>query len=316
MNRRDDRQGALAVLRRCIFGPDAGIVPPSIDDSLLMLTFRLGGIALLALSVLSLLTSCAVQSLFYYPARGKSAHTPGDAGLPYEDVYFESLDGTRLNGWFIPAVGETRGVVLHAHGNAGRLENHLDGILWLPREHYAVFIFDYRGYGLSEDKRPTPGALMEDTQAAIAYLKSRKESAARKILILAQSLGGNNAIAAVARGNLDDIAGVVLDATFYSYGSIADDKLAGAGLLVSDRYSAARFVGGLAPVPLFFLHGKKDNVIPWQHTQKLFEIAGSPKRIRFAPHAGHLQMLDDPSVRTEVLRFFAESLRLPSFFPA
>jgi fermentation-respiration switch protein FrsA (DUF1100 family) len=273
-----------------------------------MRALRLGGIALLASSVLGLLASCAVHSLFYYPVRGASVYTPGHAGLPYEDVYFESLDGTRLNGWFIPAVGETRGVVLHAHGNAGRLENHLNGILWLPREHYAVFIFDYRGYGLSEDGRPTPGALMEDTQAAIAYLKNRREIAARKILILGQSLGGNNAIAAVARGNPGDIAGIVLDATFYSYASITNDKLAGAGLLVSDRYSAGRLVGGLAPIPLFFLHGEKDDVIPWRHTQKLFEIAGSPKRIRLAPRAGHLQMLDDPDVRAEVLRFFAQSL--------
>jgi alpha-beta hydrolase superfamily lysophospholipase len=270
----------------------------------------LAGIFLLALMALLLLASCTAHKLFYYPVRGKSAYTPGHADLPYEDVYFESLDGTRLNGWFIPAVGETRGIVLHVHGNAGKLENHLDGILWLPREHYAVFTFDYRGYGLSEDKRPTPRALMEDTQAAIAYLKSRKESAERKILILGQSLGGNNAIAAVAQGNLDDIAGIVLDATFYSYGAIANDKFSSAGLLVSDQYSASRFIGDLAPIPLFFLHGQKDNVIPWQHTRKLFEIASSPKQIRLAPYAGHLQMLDDPNIRAEVLRFFAEkSLR-------
>jgi alpha-beta hydrolase superfamily lysophospholipase len=273
---------------------------------------RIGKTLLLVLAglvILAFLLSSCAQDRFYYPVRGQSEHTPNDVGLSFEDVYFNSADGTRLHGWFIPAVGETRGLVLHVHGNAGRLEHHLGAILWLPRAHYAVLMFDYRGYGLSDDKKPAPKPLMEDTQAAIAYLKSRKDTALQKTLILAQSLGGNNAIAAVAQGNMKEVAGIVLDATFYSYKTIADDKLSSAGLLVSDQYSASRFIGQLAPIPLFFLHGDQDSVIPWQHTQKLFERAGAPKRIRIVPHAGHLRTLENPAVRAEVLDFFAQSLR-------
>ncbi|MDR2678407.1 MAG: alpha/beta hydrolase, partial [Zoogloeaceae bacterium] len=166
-----------------------------------------------------------------------------------------------------------------------------------------------RGYGLSDDKKPAPKALMEDTQAAIAYLKSRKDTAAQKPLILAQSLGGNNAIAAVAQGNMKEVAGIVLDSTFYSYKTIASDKFPGAGLWVGDQYSASRFIGQLAPIPLFFMHGKRDSVIPWQHSQKLFERAGDPKRIRIVPHAEHLRALEYPVIRADVLDFFAQSLQ-------
>jgi alpha-beta hydrolase superfamily lysophospholipase len=273
---------------------------------------RVGKTLLLLLAGLVALTlflsSCA-QEQFYYPIRGESAHTPHDAGLSYEDVYFNSADGTRLHGWFIPALGETRGVVLHVHGNTGKLEYNLGGTLWLPRAHYAVLMFDYRGYGLSDDKKPAPKALMEDTQAAIAYLKSRQDTAVQKPLILAQSLGGNNAVAAVAQGNKKEIAGIVLDATFYSYKTIASDKFPGAGLLVGDQYSASRFIGQLAPIPLFFLHGEQDSVIPWQHSQKLFERANAPKRIHIVPHAEHLRVLENPAIQAEVLDFFAQSLR-------
>ncbi|MDR1463234.1 MAG: alpha/beta hydrolase [Azoarcus sp.] len=264
---------------------------------------------LTAFTALILFVSCSMgHKLFYHPSRGASESTPAGAGLAYENVYFSSADGTRLHGWFIPALGETRGVILHVHGNAGKLQDHLHGILWLPQEHYAVFTFDYRGYGLSDDKDPTPKDLMEDTQAAITYLKNRPEPGAQKPLILAKSIGGNNAVAAVANGSGDSIAGIVLDATFYSYKSIANDKFPGAGFLVSDQYSASQFIRQLAPIPLFFLHGDRDSVIPWQHSQKLFKAAGYPKQIRIIPNAGHLSALDDPDIQKEVLKFFTDSL--------
>jgi alpha-beta hydrolase superfamily lysophospholipase len=265
---------------------------------------------LTVLSVSLLLLSCTiVHNQFYYPTRGASEYTPASAGLAYEDVYFSSTDGTRLHGWFIPSIGETRGVILHVHGNAGKLQDHLSAVLWLPQEHYAVFTFDYRGYGLSDDKNPTPKDLMEDTRSAIAYLKNRKELNAQKLLIFAQSLGGNNAVAAVGERKIDGIAGIVLDATFYSYKSIADDKILGAGLFVSDQYSASQFIRQLSPIPIFFLHGDRDSVIPWQHSQKLFEAAEQPKQLCIVPDAGHLSVLNNRNIQEEVLKFFDKSLR-------
>jgi fermentation-respiration switch protein FrsA (DUF1100 family) len=276
----------------------------SLKKSMLWLT------ATLILSVLAasaLLLPGAIQNLFYYPKRGSNGYTPESAGLPYEDVYFSSADGTRLHGWFIPAVGETKGVVLHVHGNTGNISSSLPVIAWLPGKNYAVFTFDYRGYGFSDDKSPTPKGLMEDTQSAIAYLQRRNDIDTRKLLIFAQSLGGNNAVAAVAEGRKEGIAGIALDATFYSYKAIANDRFPGAGLLFSDRYSACQLIQNLAPIPLLFLHGDNDPVIPWQHSQKLFEAAEPPKQFHTVPGGGHLSSWDDPALRAELLKFFEGS---------
>jgi fermentation-respiration switch protein FrsA (DUF1100 family) len=249
---------------------------------------------------------------FYYPVRGESTYTPQSEGLAFEDVYFSSRDGTRLHGWFIPAVGESKGVVLHVHGNAGRLGNHLGAVSWLPRKHYGVFMFDYRSYGLSDSKRLSPKALMEDTQAALAWLRQRPDVASDKILVLGQSLGGNNSVAALTlpdeNGKTGNVAGVVLDSTFESYSAVASDHLPVAGWLLSNRYSADRHIRQLAPIPLLFLHGDQDMLISWKHSQRLFETALSPKQIRIVPGAGHMRVLDDPGTRQEVLRFFESCL--------
>ncbi|MCL2162580.1 MAG: alpha/beta hydrolase, partial [Betaproteobacteria bacterium] len=183
---------------------------------------------------------------------------------------------------------------------------------WLPREHYGVFMFDYRGYGLSDDKRPTPHALMEDTQAALAWLRQRPDVVPEKILVLGQSLGGNNAVAALALpsedGKTGNVAGVLLDATFESYSAIASDHAPALGWLLSDRFSANRHIQKLAPIPLFFLHGDQDTLIVWQHSQRLFDTALPPKQIRIVPGSGHLMALDNADVRQEVLRFFESCL--------
>jgi len=257
-----------------------------------------------------LFAGCFAERQFYYPVRGASTYTPKELGLAFADVYFSSRDGVMLHGWFIPALGEEKGVVLHVHGNAGRLENHLGAVAWLPHEHYGVFMFDYRGYGLSADETPSPRALMEDTEAALLWLKQRPGTDPEKILILGQSLGGNNAVAALALSDSEEknVAGVVLDATFESYSAIASDHVPFFGRLLSDRYSANRHIAKLAPTPLLLVHGDQDRLIGWQHSQRLFEKALPPKEIIIVPGAGHLRALDDPQVRQRILRFFAESI--------
>ena len=51
--------------------------------------------------------------------------TPDKIGLNYEDIHFESLDGLKLHGWWIPAIGEAEATVLYLHGNAQNISNHL-----------------------------------------------------------------------------------------------------------------------------------------------------------------------------------------------
>jgi fermentation-respiration switch protein FrsA (DUF1100 family) len=248
------------------------------------------------------------QTWFYYPTVGRSSVHPGYYDLQFHNVTFSSTDGTKLHGWFIPAADNPKGVILHVHGNGGRLENHLQGITWLPEHGYSVFMFDYRGYGLSQKGRLTPKGLMRDTQGAIAYLKTLPEAAGQKILVIGQSIGGNNAIAAIANGYKEDVAGIVLDATFFSYSAIADHHVPWAGILMSDKYSAKRNIKQLAPIPIFFLHGERDRVVPFNHSRQLFELATSPKRIKLLPYVGHMA-LDQWSVREELLSFLADCLK-------
>ncbi|MDR1976492.1 MAG: alpha/beta hydrolase [Campylobacteraceae bacterium] len=267
---------------------------------------RLAIVALGAMGVFVAFGAIFGQSFFYYPKRGESSYTPKSLGLSYENVYFESLDGTKLNGWFISSTIEAKGTVIQVHGNAGKLEDHLDFVSWLPQRGYNLFMFDYRGYGLSEDKKQTPKALMEDTKAAIGYIRGRTPN--EKLFILAQSLGGNNAIAAIGSGQRRGIKALLVDSTFFSYKKIADDRLPNGGIFVSDRYSASSFIASVAPIPTLFMHSKGDEVIPYEHTEQLYALANHPKKLIIVPHGRHISALKNIIYQNEAVRFFDENL--------
>lgn len=246
-------------------------------------------LAILALAAFIFLTGCA-QSLFYYPSQDDDGYSPKNQGLPYEDITFTSQDGTKLNGWFVPAVGDpkqAKGTVIQVHGNARNITNHWALVEWLPAYGYNVFVFDYRGYGQSEGK-PTPKGLFEDTHSAIDYVRARQDIDPEKLLIIGQSLGGNNSLAAVGAGNRQGICAMLIDSTFFSYASIANDKLWGSGILMNNKYSASKFVAAIAPIPLLFIHGKQDGVIPYEHSQRLYDLAEEPKEIMIIENGQHI----------------------------
>ncbi len=81
------------------------------------------------------------SSYVYYPERTLTTN-PGNIGLSFENVSFETTDGLKLSGWFIPCEG-ARGVILFCHGNAGNISHRLDSIQIFHQLGLDVFIFDY-----------------------------------------------------------------------------------------------------------------------------------------------------------------------------
>jgi fermentation-respiration switch protein FrsA (DUF1100 family) len=241
----------------------------------------------------ALLPGCA-QNMFYYPD-AVAYGSPASAGLAHEEVRFVSMDGTRLSGWLIAAQGvpdkrAAKGTVIHFHGNAQNMSAHWEYAGWLARRGFNVFVFDYRGYGLSEGS-PGPRGVYEDSVAAIRYVRSRADLDPGRLLVFGQSLGGTQAIAAVGSGEREGVRAVAIEATFLSYSSIASEKVTGAGLLMNDQYSAERYIGALAPLPLLLIHGTADEVIPASHSERLYALAREPKALVTVPGGGHIESM-------------------------
>lgn len=238
---------------------------------------------------------------FYQPLKGEF-YSPKEFQLNHENVFFNSSDGVKLHGWFIPSLKKpAKGTILHFHGNSANMTNYLYYVAFLVKEGYHLMMFDYRGFGKSTGE-PTPEGLLQDSRAALDYLRTREEVEENRIIIYGQSLGGVLAISLVGSEKDSGIMAVIAEAPFSSYQEVAREKMEKivflkwfsgitADISIDDRTAPILFVGQISPIPLLIVHGTDDRVVPFHHGKKLFEQAAEPKSFWVIDEGRHIQML-------------------------
>ncbi len=274
----------------------------------------------LTLMLISPLILGACDSLFYQPD-SKLYWAPEQFGLWYEEVRFSAADGTRLAGWFLPAKGKALGTVVHFHGNAANISNHLYAVRWLPHAGYNVFLFDYRGYGESQG-RATREGMLQDGVAAIETVRKRPDVDPQRLVILGQSLGGAIAIGALARAGTEGVKALVIEGGFASYREVVRLILKRswiswpfqypvAYLLFSDQFSPLDDLPRIASVPLLAVHGMADQTVPIEEGRHLFEaFPGSDKAFWPIPAAQHMEVFGPPGSpwREQLLQWMEKKL--------
>lgn len=212
------------------------------------------------------------DSLLFFPEK-EIWQTPKNIGLKYEEVNFITRDGVLITGWFIPAENE-KGVILFCYGNAGNISDRLDSIKIFHDLGQSVLIFDYRGYGSSDGTISEKGAYL-DAEAAWDYLLQNKHKLPKDIIIFGRSLGG--AVAAETALNKGP-AGLILESTFMSVPDIAAKYYPWlpVRIIAKYRYATVDKIDKIAS-PKLIIHSQEDEIIPFEHSRKLYEKAAPPK---------------------------------------
>lgn len=246
-----------------------------------------------AVAAALVLSACSPHAFFYYP-NDKLYVEPRHLNLSYEMVWFPSENGKKLFGLLFRTAQEPKGIAVHFHGNFGNVSNHFIGASFLINHGFDVLVFDYQGYGGSEG-RPSPARTVGDGIAALQLAAALDRNPNGGVVVLAQSLGGAIAIPAMAREPIARAA--VIQAAFPNYRVIARDVLKRSWItwilypiypqLLYTRYEPIRWVDRLPAMPLLFIHGDRDNVIPLRMTDALFRKAREPKELWVVPGAGH-----------------------------
>jgi fermentation-respiration switch protein FrsA (DUF1100 family) len=260
-----------------------------------------GAAGVLCAGLTTMFVSTWVEGFFFYPDN-VTYTTPAQFGLQAEDVWITAVDGSKMHSWFLRAQGKAKGTVLHLHGNAANVSNHLPLVAWLPPRGFNLLTLDYRGFGRSQGT-PSLDGFVDDAAAALNHLRSRSDVDATRLIVVGQSLGGATALRLLAR----DSAGVrlaVIDSAFASYRQIAREAASTAGILAplaplvmrafpgpeKDPITALRSVR----IPLIFVHGTRDAVIAHDHSVQLHAAANSPKELWTVEDAEHVAVFGDP----------------------
>lgn len=227
------------------------------------------------------------DALFYFPTHDVPA-TPAQWGYRFDDVTFPSVDGTKLHGWFVRAQAKKpKGTVVFSHGNAGSLGHHIGYGIWFVPAGYNVFFYDYRGFGKSAGT-PERRRMIDDVQAAFAYVKTRRDVDAKRLVSFGYSLGGAQSLTALGEKPVPGVRAVITEGAFYSYREMANIMAGKFGHnMTTDDFSPRDSIAKISPLPVLLVHGKDDAVVPVTQARSLFAAAKEPKQLWEVPKGGH-----------------------------
>ena len=240
----------------------------------------------LILGVLWIMMPFLLNSLLYFPS-GHFFLDAGELGLHPTEVTFETEDGERLHAWWFRADEGSLGHVLLFHGNAGNIGDRLLHAQLLTDAGLDVFSFDYRGYGRSTGS-PDEEGTYRDARAARGALLRQEGVAEDRVFYIGESLGGAVAVALAVEA---PPRGLVLLSAFTS---VRDMGRVHYPIIptsfVPDAYPTLRRISELE-CPVLVMHGDRDDIVPVEQGQALFEAAPEPKRLHLFPGAGHNDLL-------------------------
>lgn len=239
-----------------------------------------------------------------------SAHEIKSPAEGAEIVWFNSADGTRLNGWFFESqLKPATATIVFFHGNGGNISS----VGWMgqrfAKHGFNVLLFDYRGYGASEGVVADESGLYADGDAAVAFVVNNKGVRPEQIILYGHSLGTTVAADVASRGNY---GAVVLESGFSSASSLASSALpwlpTWLHFLGRNRFESARKLANVKS-PILIAHGDPDRTIPTNEARLLFASANEPKKLLLVPGAGHVVFADaGESYLNQVEQFMRDAM--------
>ncbi|HEY2964171.1 MAG TPA: alpha/beta hydrolase [Pyrinomonadaceae bacterium] len=253
---------------------------------------HIGARLIVAIALVGLALVCGLRwferAITFHPERLTAAEQrlPLPAGA--ENVWFTSADGVRLHGWYFATTNPPdAGTIIYFHGNGGNIRN----VGWLAqslaKRGFNVLLFDYRGYGVSDETAADEAGLYLDGEAALSYVVNEKDASPNRIVLYGQSLGTAVATQTATRCMC---GALILESGFSSASSLASRVLPWLPrwlhFLGKNRFESARKLRGIS-APVLISHGDPDLTIPTDEGRALFAAANEPKKLLIFPGAGH-----------------------------
>lgn len=225
---------------------------------------------------------CFQRTIMYAPAR--TIESPQTYGLQdFSVLTLQDEDGTHIQAWYHKAASN-HPTLLFFHGNGGNLRFEIYLFKALAQYGFGVLAPDYRGYGASEGS-PSETGIYQDARATIHYAENTLAIPKDEIILYGESLGTG---VVVQMATELPAAAVVLQSPYTSIEVIAKMRYPWLPVhfLLEDRFDSLSKIAGIH-MPLLWMHGGQDTIVPYSEGKTLFAAANSPKEAIYFPDKGH-----------------------------
>jgi alpha/beta superfamily hydrolase len=156
------------------------------------------------------------SGLLVHSHRQPIIRTPKDYGISYEDIEFNSTDGLRIKGWYIPGKLNKLIIITHPfpfnrHGFETKNQSPMTQIKLnvdllktaesLNKTGYSILMFDFRNHGESEAGITGIGLNeYQDVLGALDYVHQHPDLSSMPIGFVSFCMGANSTIIAMSKG--------------------------------------------------------------------------------------------------------------------
>ena len=244
------------------------------------------------------------------PGNGRRYSGTNSKGL----IWLKNNDGNHFPNHMIRKNSKT--IILYAHGNGGSLGD-FKSIVAFYAEWFnsSIFAIEYPGYG------PAQGVANEDSvndnyHTAFSFLKEIGYEPSN-IVLMGYSIGTGPAIQLASElcESKTPPAAVVTIAAFLSICDIVRDMRGSLFVSLFASAIANRWDSGIrikkVTCPIIFVHGMMDDIIPYEHSEKLHASCPSKvKVLRLVPGADHIHFEEPGDTVQPIANFLRESLQV------
>jgi len=161
-----------------------------------------------------------------------------------------------------------------------------------------VIGYEYPNYGCYHGYEATETSINETMEDVTTFVRTHLEWPTEQIIFFGRSLGTGPTIKAVAE--LEEskctVGGMILQSAYTSIKDVAQNVTRAAKVLSVNRWESLKRIPKVK-CPVLFIHGKQDKLIPYQHSQKLYDVCQSQSKvIHLVEHADHNTWADETDV--------------------
>jgi|AGSF01.1.fsa_nt_gi Hydrolases of the alpha/beta superfamily len=236
---------------------------------------------------------------YFYSERLIFVPQPSSYQLTPEFFTLKTAKDVKITALYLPNP-KAKYTILYSHGNAEDLGDNRFLLEQFRQMGFAVFSYDYPGYGISEGKPSELGAY-QAIDASYNYLTQQLKIPPNQIIVYGRSVGGGPSVDLASR---QPVAGLILESTFISTFRVKIDL----PLYPFDKFANLSKIP-LIKAPVLVIHGTVDQVIPFSHGQRLFAAIKTPKLSFWVEGADHNDVIEVAGDRYEqILKEFIQIL--------
>lgn len=254
----------------------------------------------------------------FAPPQRETSDSPAGLGLPEQQVWLRSVNGTQLHGWFIPVDRDAPAVVV-LHGWGGNASLMLPLAPHLHRAGFHSLFLDARNHGISEhDSFASMPRFAEDLEVAADWLRSHP--GVTSLGVIGHSVGAGAAILSASRSDRYDA--VVAVSSFAHPGEMMREQMKSIPRilltlilgfmqrLIGHRFDdfAPRNRIPLVEAPVMLVHGDADPVVPIENMREL-AAAHPGAELLVVPEGGHSDLAPFEPYIGDITIFLARHLR-------